>query len=158
MKAPSPALIIDSNVTSAEETRKILASLGIIETKIMPSLAEAKLFLDQKPALITLIDIDTDTEEKLGFIRWIRRNTAGVNYQMTILALSAQPTKELVSNARDAGATEFVLKPLDKLIMKEIISISFTKPRNFIISRGYVGPERRRKKKAIDGEERRKDK
>ncbi len=157
MQNPSPALIIDNNATSAEATSKCLISLGITEIKIMQSTSEAKVFLENKPALLVTVEIDSNTEEKLEFIRWIRRNTSSVNFQVTMLALSSKPTKELVCSARDAGATEFVVKPLDKLILKDIISISFSKPRNFIISRNFVGPERRRKKKELSGEERRKD-
>jgi CheY-like chemotaxis protein len=153
MNEPRKTLIIDFDAASAGVTRDVLTLLGINETIIISDFETAKMFLEKHRVL--LITIELETAGSLNFIKWLRRNTTNANFQAPIIALSAKPTKELVSDARDAGATEFVLKPIDKAILKDILIGCMTRPRNFIIARGYAGPERRRKVKPLTVVERR---
>lgn len=73
-----------------------------------------------------------------------------------LIATQAMITKQFVASARDSGSTEIVTIPTSTIALREKISLMLESPRNFIISRNYIGPDRRRKKVLVEAE-RRKD-
>ena len=63
-------------------------------------------------------------------------------------------SKAIIEKIRDAGATEIIVSNFGILQFKEKIFSIIENPRNFIISRGFIGPDRRRKKIDVDAERR----
>jgi two-component system chemotaxis response regulator CheY len=58
--------------------------------------------------------------------------------------MTGHSEKSRVTEARDAGVTEFVVKPITaKAILVRINAVIFH-PRPFVKSEGYFGPDRRR--------------
>ena len=51
-----------------------------------------------------------------------------------------------VAEARDAGVTEFLVKPFSANDLAKRIAYVINKPRDFIDCTGYFGPDRRRRK------------
>jgi len=67
-------------------------------------------------------------------------------YRMTpIIMVTAWTERCIVSRARDAGITEFVMKPFSAKTMMTHILETLHHPRPFILSGGYTGPDRRRR-------------
>ncbi|MCE3233496.1 MAG: hypothetical protein K0R98_1753 [Rickettsiaceae bacterium] len=152
---PTQTLIIDNDITSAQNTRAALVSLGITDTKIVSDIEEAKSFIENNHVMLVTIELDMDEYAALSFIKWLRRNNENNNYPVPVIGFSDRPTKEIASEAQDSGVTEFIAKPFDKRSLKDILLTTLSKPRNFIISRNYTGPDRRRKFQPINGDERR---
>ncbi len=82
------------------------------------------------------------------FIKNIRLDSKSVNRfsHILVLAEASELVAEEVSAARDAGATEFIITPFEIIPTREKILYIIENPRNFIISRQFMGPDRRRKK------------
>jgi DNA-binding NtrC family response regulator len=60
-----------------------------------------------------------------------------------VTGYSAMPR---VAEARDTGATEFLVKPFSANDLAKRIAHVINKPRDFIDSNEYFGPDRRRRK------------
>jgi CheY-like chemotaxis protein len=65
--------------------------------------------------------------------------------QVPIVMVSGLRTEREVEIARRAGINEFVVKPFTPAALISRIQLVQTRPRPFIISEGYLGPDRRRR-------------
>jgi DNA-binding response OmpR family regulator len=72
--------------------------------------------------------------------------------------LTAHSDKTRVEAARDAGASEFCAKPVTAAELLRKVGAVIDRPRPFVRTDSYFGPDRRRRDDpAYKGEERRKD-
>jgi DNA-binding response OmpR family regulator len=85
------------------------------------------------------------------------RNPEGPKYPfLPIIILTAYSEKKQVIMARDAGATEFLCKPVSATALYRRIQNVIENPRPFIRTRDFFGPDRRRYANPnYSGEERR---
>lgn len=92
----------------------------------------------------------------LDLLKWIRSNEHEAIKFMPFVMLTAYSTMDWVTEARDWGATEFLTKPVSaKAVAKRLLTV-IERPRPFIRTVDYFGPDRRRQKLPFDGEDRRK--
>jgi two-component system chemotaxis response regulator CheY len=93
-----------------------------------------------------------------NLVKEIRHNEKAKNRFTPIILLTGKGTADEVRLARDNGITEFLLKPFTvKKLRAKLIEV-VEHPRNFIISRNFVGPDRRRVKVPVKNDRRKKDK
>ena len=93
------------------------------------------------------------------FIRLVRTAEDSPNPYVPIIVASAYSERTKVISARDAGATEFVRKPLSADEIYKKLKNVVDRPRPFVRSMMYFGPDRRRhNSKKFEGDERRSDK
>lgn len=89
-------------------------------------------------------------------LEWIRSHESDSIKFLPVLLLSAYTTQKVVSTARDFGANESLVKPVSGgKLAGRILSI-IDKPRPFVKSPAYFGPDRRRQDSAYKGDDRRK--
>jgi two-component system, chemotaxis family, chemotaxis protein CheY len=87
----------------------------------------------------------------------IRQQGANSNPYVPIIMLTGHSEKKRVIDARDAGITEFLAKPISAKALYERIFSVVAHPRPFIKTKAYFGPDRRRSVNAnYTGPERRK--
>jgi len=72
-----------------------------------------------------------------------------------IIMVTAYREKEHVFKARDAGVTEYVIKPVSPKSLFSRIEAVIERPRRFVKVGKFFGPDRRRHKKQFDGDDRR---
>jgi two-component system chemotaxis response regulator CheY len=94
----------------------------------------------------------------LEFAQLIRQPGESANPFVPIIMLTGHSEKKHVMAARDAGVTEFMVKPVSvKALHQRIVNV-VAHPRPFIRTPTYFGPDRRRTVNAnYAGPERRKD-
>jgi DNA-binding response OmpR family regulator len=87
----------------------------------------------------------------------IRQPGANANPYVPIIMLTGHSEKKRVVAARDAGVTEFLAKPISaKSLYHRVLNV-VANPRQFIKTKNYFGPDRRRSTSAnYVGPERRK--
>jgi two-component system chemotaxis response regulator CheY len=87
----------------------------------------------------------------------VRNSNSPVTRFVPIIMLSGHSERRCVMEARDAGVTEFLTKPVAaKSLYERILSVVLA-PRPFIRTKDYFGPDRRRTVNAkYAGPERRK--
>jgi len=80
----------------------------------------------------------------LELTRMIRQQGVSTNPYVPIIMLTGHSDRKRVVDARDAGVTEFLAKPVSaKALYARVVSV-VASPRPFIKTRTYFGPDRRR--------------
>jgi CheY-like chemotaxis protein len=67
------------------------------------------------------------------------------NPQVPVIVVTGHRSEADVRMARKAGVNEFVIKPFTPAALLSRIQLVLTRPRPFIISEDYIGPDRRRR-------------
>jgi DNA-binding response OmpR family regulator len=75
----------------------------------------------------------------------IRTNALSSNRMVPIVLITGYSALSRVAQARDAGVTEFLVKPFSANDLAKRIAYVINKPRDFIDSHDYFGPDRRRR-------------
>jgi len=89
-------------------------------------------------------------------LRWIRRHKESPNRFIPFIMITGYSEPKRVQQARDMGVNEFLAKPFTiRSIGNKLISI-IERNRQFVHTRDYFGPDRRRQDLPIDFEDRRK--
>lgn len=145
MSGDKVTLILDENPRSGALIKEALISIGIRPVKIISDIELAKACVLSEKLEMIILEIKLKNESTLDLVNWLRKIN-NKNRTVPIIALTGSATKELVTTARDKGVSEFLLKPFTTATLSATIMASLRNPRNFIISRNYSGPDRRRKK------------
>ena len=82
----------------------------------------------------------------LEFIKLIRNDKKSVNRLVPIIVITGYSAMQRVMTARDLGATEFLTKPFTGRDLARRINQIIAKPRDFVETELFFGPDRRRKK------------
>ena len=91
----------------------------------------------------------------LEFLDVMRNSTNSPNRFIPVIMLTAHSEHRYVTTARDLGITEFLAKPFNaKALYSRLVSV-IARPRRFINTGTYFGPDRRRRQVQFDGPDRR---
>ncbi|MBT5240684.1 MAG: response regulator [Rhodospirillaceae bacterium] len=82
----------------------------------------------------------------IQLLHWVRTNKDSPNRFMPFIMISGAADQKNVHEARDAGANEFVAKPFTIGSVFSRIQAVIDRPRQFVATRKYFGPDRRRVK------------
>ncbi len=103
---------------------------------------------------IVICDIFVAHVNGIKFTRRVRRMD-GTHPHIPILLTAGRVSREVVEAARDAGADGFLAKPIDETVFGNSVAAVLKRPRKFVESGVYRGPERRRRERPYDGPKRR---
>jgi len=109
------------------------------------------------PGAIDLIVSEYAMEpvDGLMLLRWVRRGKDTPDRFMPYFMVSAAADRDIVAEARDAGVTEFIGKPFSVHSISSRIAALIERPRQFVFTATYFGPDRRRQDIAFGADERR---
>jgi CheY-like chemotaxis protein len=149
--------VIDANAFSRQILREMLAALGIQAgaVKEMPDAESALKEMELFPPDLVLCDINLPGMSGVDFIRAVRELEDEVKRYTPVIVVTAYTEKARVEGYRDAGAHEVLHKPLSVHTLYQRLVSVIEKPRSFIYSPVFHGPDRRRKSEGPDGAERR---
>lgn len=82
----------------------------------------------------------------MDLIQKIRRNPGSPNKMVPIILMTGYSAMPRVAQARDEGVTEFLAKPFSASDLAKRIAYVINKPRDFVDSEGFFGPDRRRRR------------
>lgn len=106
---------------------------------------------------IIITDWHMPKSSGLELIKMVRRSANSPNRFVPIIMMTGYSAFPRVSEARDTGVTEFLVKPFTADDLAKRVAHVINKPRDFIESKNYFGPDRRRRKDDdYQGTERRK--
>ena len=94
---------------------------------------------------IVISDWHMEPMNGLELTHEIRTNPLSPNRLVPIIVVSGYSATDRVSSARDVDNTKFLVKPFSANDLAKRLSYVINKPRDFIDSDGYFGPDRRRK-------------
>lgn len=128
---------------AAKLVKKVLAPLGCATVHIVHD-AIATLSLLKRVAIdILIMDRDLGTCGGLETVRLLRQAHDSPGRTVPIIYLSPQVSPAEIQDALQAGITEFVAKPFSARSLLGAVHAVVEQPRAFIMSPGYIGPDRR---------------
>ncbi len=88
-------------------------------------------------------------------LRWVRNHDESPDRFIPFVMISGAADSEKVREARDLGMTEFLAKPFSVKSVADHLTSAIEYPRQFVYTRDYFGPDRRRQKRPYADVERR---
>jgi len=137
-------LLVDDSVWMRAVLRQMLKALGFAQIHEASSGASALGKLDTIRPDIILTDWDMEAMSGLDLTHRIRR-LPGEERFTPVIMISAYSMLSNVLAARNAGVTEFLVKPVSPQALYHRLVAVIERPRAFVEAPGYVGPDRRRR-------------
>jgi CheY-like chemotaxis protein len=138
-------LIVEDNQHMRMLLRSLLGSVGMHDIHEAADGSAALEALAARRCDLILCDLAMKPMDGLEFTRDVRRSKKSANPFVPIIMISGYTEKHRVEAARDAGVTEFLAKPITAQSLYSRIAEIMERPRAFIRSDAYCGPDRRRK-------------
>lgn len=143
-------LVVDDHVNTVRLIGDVLRAAGVGNVYTASDGLRAREMLHAVQPDIMFTDSKMPFMDGLELTRSIRRAATAPdrrvpNPQMPIVMVTGNCSVRDVHIARLAGVNEFVIKPFTPAALLSRIQLVLKKPRPFIISEAYVGPDRRRR-------------
>jgi two-component system chemotaxis response regulator CheY len=137
-------LLVDDNQHMRAITTAVLQSAGVKKVSEASDGAAALEMLRDLSVDLVIVDFNMFPLDGVEFTRLVRNSPDSTNPYLPIIMMTGHSEKSRVYEARDAGVTEFVVKPITaKAILDRIQAVIFH-PRPYVKTEGYFGPDRRR--------------
>lgn len=101
------------------------------------------------PCDVMIADTGMDPVGAVDLTQIVRGGHEGIDPFMPIIVMSGNANLDEIIAARDAGANEYLAKPLSAKILDLRLHAVVAHPRPFIRSDDFFGPDRRRHAKAL---------
>jgi len=137
-------LLVDDNQHMRAITSAILQSAGIRNIREVSDGAMALESLRSHAVDLAIVDFNMFPLDGVEFTRLVRNSADSANPYLPIIMMTGHSEKSRVYEARDAGVTEFVVKPITAKAVFDRIQAVIMRPRPFVKTDDYFGPDRRR--------------
>ena len=138
-------MIVEDNQPILDILRSVLKSFGVRHTYGVRNGNSAYKLLKEIDLDLVICDWMMEPCNGLEFTQKVRNDPASPDPFLPIIFLTGYSEEHRVKNARDAGVNEFLAKPFKPIDLYERIAHIMDRPRKYIKSRSYFGPDRRRK-------------
>lgn len=104
---------------------------------------------------IVISNWDMSPIDGMMLLRWVRRHKDSPDRFIPFLMITSYTEPERVMQARDMGVSEMLAKPFSiKNVGEKLVSI-IERPRQFVHTKDFFGPDRRRQNLEVSGTDRR---
>ena len=137
-------LVVEDNLPMLNLTKSILQTFGIGNVYGAPDgNAGFRMFCQKRPDIV-IADWMMSPVDGLELTHSIRTDETSPNKYVPIILMTSVSERDQVLAARDTGITEFLLKPFNARDLYRRLSEIIDRPRPFITSDSFFGPDRRR--------------
>ena len=109
------------------------------------------------PVDIVITDISMEPVNGAKLLEWIRKNPKSPNRFVPVVVLTGHTDMARIVEMRDLGATEILAKPITPTGLSNRLVTVIDRPRRFVETEVYFGPDRRRRMVPYSGDERRQE-
>ena len=148
-------LIVDDDRHMRMLIRNMLFALGVNDVAEASDGKAAFEEMQDFHSDLMLVDLKMEPIGGLEFVRRLRADTKNPYRFVPVIMITAYADLNTVAMARDVGITEFMAKPVSAAALQQRIQRVLKDPRRFVEAPEFTGPDRRRKKAALGGNERR---
>jgi CheY-like chemotaxis protein len=141
-------LLVDDNHHMRVLLTEILRAIGVKNVYEATDGAEALQIMRTHSIDIVMSDLAMQPLDGIDFVKLLRNSPDSPNQMCPVIMITGHSTQRRVSEARDAGVTEFLGKPVTARGVIERITEVIEHPRPFIRTDDFFGPDRRRKSEA----------
>lgn len=135
-------LVVDHIASRARATRAQLKTAGLHRVEICASAEMAIDFVHAGMIGAVVVAFDLDGIGGIEFTKRLRRMPDPSLRQTPVIMISAEPSKEILGRAIDAGVNEFLAAPFSVRDLYGRIYRAILAPKPFVVSATYVGPLR----------------
>lgn len=139
-------LCVDDNKYMQQIYWIALSTIGCRKVIFASDGTEALKVLKDSEFDMILCDLNMAPMDGLEFLRTLRKMTKTNYFDIPVIVVSGNTERKNVAQARDAGATEFVAKPISVEELYRRISSVIENPRDFTVGGTFSGPDRRRRR------------
>ncbi|WP_298746809.1 response regulator [uncultured Brevundimonas sp.] len=137
-------LLVDDNPHMRAIATAVLKSAGIRKVLEADDGGAGLRMLRDHGVDLAIVDYKMFPLDGVEFTRLVRNSPDSPNPYLPIIMMTGHSGKQRVYEARDAGVTEFLAKPITAKAVLDRIQSVIWKPRPFVRTEGYFGPDRRR--------------
>lgn len=142
-------LVIESSQQMFELTKAVLQTFGVSQVYSAYGFEDGFTRMCSVNPDLVIIDWLDEPNNGMELTKKIRRSPETPNPFVPIILMTGYSQKRRVIAARDAGITEFLVKPFTANALYQRIEQLIESPRDFVRNETYFGPDRCRKR---DGE------
>lgn len=138
-------LVVEDNLPMLEITKSLLLTFGVGHV-ITAQNGEIgfKRFCEVNPDIV-IADWMMKPVDGISLTRVIRNDARSPNPYVPVVLMTGFSEKRRVFQARDAGVTEFLVKPFNaRDLYKRLVQV-IERPRQFVRATDFFGPDRRRR-------------
>lgn len=139
-------LVAEDDRVMTRLLRDMLGAMGFTNVETVTNGEKALEYLQYNDVDILICDWLMYPMDGLTLTNRVREKLNNSNRFVPIVMLTGKGDKQDVITARDAGVTEYVVKPFTARALYKRIKIVIENPRGFVLSKQYKGPDRRRKR------------
>jgi two-component system, chemotaxis family, chemotaxis protein CheY len=139
-------LIVEDNKHMQLLLKEILRSFRIRNIRTADDGADGLKELKTFAADLVIADWNMEVLDGLDFIRMVRTGSDSNNPYVPIIMLTGHTETNRIIEAREAGMSEYLAKPVSAKSLYQRICLIIEKPRQFVKAGLYFGPDRRRRK------------
>ena len=137
-------VIVDPDYKMAILVKKILATLGYNRIFIVHDGADVLTLMKEEKIDVIITDWTLKSMSGIDLAIHLRRSLDSPDRMIPIIMLTARNDVKDIQTARDAGVSEYLIKPFSSKTLLERLYAVVEEPRSFILCSSYVGPDRRR--------------
>lgn len=138
-------LVVEDNQPMLEITKTLLTTFGVGTVHgAKDGDAGFEAYCKYKPDIV-IADWMMKPVDGISLARRIRNDPASPNHFVPIILMTGFSEMRRVIQARDAGVTEFLVKPFTARDLFKRLTQIIERPRQFVRSEDFFGPDRRRK-------------
>lgn len=126
--------------------KDMLDVLGFTNVHLTEDGLEALDYLQFHQADIIICDWKMHGMDGITLTRHVRERMSGGKRFVPIIMLTGKAEEQDVITARDAGITEYLIKPFTTQTLFDRIKAVIENPRGFVLAEEYKGPDRRRRR------------
>lgn len=136
-------LLVDDNQHMRAIVSAILKGVGVRDVREATDGAEGLQALRDWPADLAIVDFRMSPLDGVEFTRLVRNGPDSANPYLPIIMMTGFAERARVVEARDAGVTELVVKPVTARSIIDRLNAVLFRPRPFVKTPDYFGPRRR---------------
>lgn len=139
-------LIVEDNQPMVDLLKSLLETYGFTKIYTAKDGEEGfEKYCKEAPEIV-IADWMMKPIDGISLTRRIRNDSMSPNPFVPVILMTGFSEKRRVMQARDAGVTEFLVKPFNARDLYRRIAQIIEKPRQFVRSEDFFGPDRRRKR------------
>ncbi|MGB0719528.1 MAG: response regulator [Bdellovibrionales bacterium] len=137
-------LIVEDNLPVTDLIRSVLQAFGVQNIISARDGEEGyRMFCQESPDIV-IADWMMKPLDGISLARRIRNDPLSPNQFVPFILMTGFSEKRRVLQARDSGITEFLVKPFNARDLYRRIAQIIERPRQFVRSEDFFGPDRRR--------------
>ena len=136
-------LLVDPARQARESMRSILYDQGFRRLQFGATLAEIRNRFAQEMPDMLVSESELEDGDFCEFVSALRHHQVGSNPFLPVVALTWEPTPDLVRNVVNAGVDDLLTKPISATQLVDRVRTLIKTRKPYVVTSDYIGPERR---------------